>query len=130
MPEPKILPPTLRAKKRYIVFEAISESPIQYNDLVNALWSSLLAFLGELETSEAKLWIIQNLYDEKTQRGVIKCKHNYVEHLRAVLALITVIGETRAALKIHGVTGTIKSARTKYLAPKDLASFAREQPAG
>ncbi len=125
MAEPKMLPPTLRAKKRYIVFDVISESPVQYADMVSAIWGSMLSFLGELETSEAKIWLIQNLYDEKAQRGVLKCSHNYVEHMRATLALISMIGETRAVIKINGVTGTIKSARTKYLTPKDLSAFAQ-----
>ena len=113
--EPKLLPPTLRTKKRYLVFEVISETPITFNDLSSALWNSMLAFLGELSASEAKLWLIPNLYDAAGQRGVVKCTHTHVEHLRVVLSLITVIGETRAVVRIVGVTGTIKSAKMKYL---------------
>lgn len=113
--EPKMLPPTLRAKKRYLAFEVVSASPISYNDLVDALWNGILSFMGELEASEAKLWLIHNLYDPAAQRGVIKCKSTHVEHVRATLALISVIGEARAVVRIIGVTGTIKSAKEKYL---------------
>lgn len=123
MAEPKMLPPSLRSHKRYIIFEIISETSIAYSDLVNAIWNSMLNFLGENESSEAKVWLIQNLYDEKNQKGVIKCRHDYVEHMRATLSLISMVGESKVIIKILGVTGTIKSAKNKYLITKDLRSF-------
>lgn len=123
MSEPKMLPPALRSQKRYIAFEAISEQPVKFEDLTNAILGSVIGFLGELGSSEAKIWIIQNLYDAESQRGVIKCSSNYVEHLRAVLSLITFVGESKAVVRIIGVTGTIKSARLKYLT-KGLQKFA------
>ena len=52
--EPKILPASLRQPKRYVVFEIVSEHPITYQDLVNAVWSSTLSFLGEALASEAR----------------------------------------------------------------------------
>ena len=115
MPEPKMLPPSLRSRKRYVVFEIVSEQPVKYEDLLDTIWSQMMNFLGELESAEAKMWLIQNLYDTTKQRGVIKCKHDYVEHIRAVLSLIQVVGETKSLIKILGVTGTIKSAKNKYL---------------
>ncbi|MEM7819669.1 MAG: Rpp14/Pop5 family protein [Candidatus Aenigmatarchaeota archaeon] len=123
MAEPKILPPSLRPQKRYIVFEIISEHPITYGDLINAVWNSMLSFLGELGSAEARIWFIHNLYDEKTQRGVIKCRHDSVEKIRVVLSLIQMIGETRSLIKIVGVTGTIKSAKNKYLSGGTLKDF-------
>ncbi len=105
----------MRSPKRYIVFEVVSENKTSYTDVVTAIWDNLLIFLGENDTSKTRLWIIKNLYDEELQRGVIKCSHMYVEQLRVALSLISIIGETKATIKIIGVTGTIKSAKTKYL---------------
>ena len=123
MSEPRPLPPSLRLHSRYLVFELISDEKISYSDMTNAIWNSMLNLLGELETSDAKMWLIQNLYDEKSQRGVIKCRHDFVEKMRAVLSLIHMISEKRVIINILGVTGTIKSARNKYLTTKDLRSF-------
>ena len=78
MVQPKILPPSMRSQKRYIVFEVISENKITYNDLMNAVWNSMLSFLGELNSADAKIWIVQNLYKENEQVCVIKCRHDYV----------------------------------------------------
>ena len=109
----------MRSQKRYIVFEVISENKITYNDLMNSVWNSMLSFLGEFGSSDAKIWIVQNLYNEKEQTCVIKWPHDYVEQVRAVLSLIQMIGESKATVRIIGVTGTIKSAKTKYLGEGD-----------
>ena len=127
MAEPRLLPPSLRSHKRYIIFEIVSDEPVAYNELLSAIWNSMLDFLGELKSSEAMIWLIQNLYDESGKQGVIKCRHDFVENMRAVLSLIQTVGETRVIIKILGVTGTIKSARNKYLSSKDLRSFAEEK---
>ena len=123
MSEPKPLPPSLRMHSRYLVFEILSEEKISYSDMVSAIWNSMLSLLGELETADAKTWLIQNLYDESSQRGVIKCRHDFVEKMRVVLSLIHMISEKRVVINILGVTGTIKSAKNKYLTTKDLRSF-------
>jgi ribonuclease P/MRP protein subunit POP5 len=123
MREPKILPPSMRPKYRYIVFEIISSEPVEYNDIITSIWNSALAFLGELESSKLNMWIIHNLFDAKTKRGVIKCDHRFVEQMRVILTLIQLIGESRVCFKILGVTGTVKSAINKYLGIRDLKSF-------
>lgn len=119
-----MLPPSLRSQKRYLVFEVISEQPVVYGDVVTAVWSSMLSFLGELGSSSAKVWFIHNIYEDRNQMGVIKCSHDSVEHVRAALSLIQVVGEAKCVIKIVGVTGTIKSAKAKYLAKDSLRSFA------
>ena len=120
---PKTLPPSLRLKGRYIIFEIVSEQPVQYQDFVDAIWSSITNFLGELSGADAQLRVLRNLYDAKSQRGVIRCRHDMIEHVRTSLSMITMIGESRCVVKIDGVTGTIKSARNKYLGMRDLRSF-------
>ena len=115
MNEPKLLPPSMRSHKRYVVFEIISEKPVDYNDFVAAFWATFLNFMGEHGAAEAQIWLIKNLYDLKQQCGVIKCRHDYAEHLRTSLMLISIIGETKAVVHAVGVTGTIKAAKAKYL---------------
>lgn len=123
MAGPKLLPSSLRPQKRYIAFEIISESPVKYSEFISAVWASMFDFLGEIGSSEAKVWFVHNLYDDKAQRGIIKCTHDSVEKVRIVLSLVQVVGEIKSIIKILGVTGTIKSAKTKYLTPKDLRSY-------
>jgi ribonuclease P/MRP protein subunit POP5 len=125
--QPKLLPPALRPHKRYIAYEIISEQPVQYKEFVSTVWSTALSLLGEMGSSEAKVWFIHNLYDQQTQRGLLKCTHDSVEKIRAVLSLVTVVSESKSVIKILGVTGTIKSAKSKYLSVKDLRDFVKEK---
>ncbi|MBS3054651.1 MAG: ribonuclease P protein component 2 [Candidatus Aenigmarchaeota archaeon] len=123
MNEPRMLPPSMRPKKRYIIFEIISESPVEFKEFSATAWNSFLSTLGEAHISEARIWIIPNLYDGRKQKGVLRCGNAYVEDVRAALAMVSIVGESRAIIKAIGVTGTIKSAREKYADPnlKDYA---------
>ena len=118
MADPRMLPPSMRPPKRYIAFEVISEQPIVYGELVNTIWTTAMEFLGEIGSAEANIWFVHNMYDSKQQTGMIKCRHDNVEKVRTVLSLISVVGETKCVIRIIGVTGTIKSAKTKYLIEK------------
>jgi len=119
----KPLPSSLRPTRRYIAYQVISEDKMQYSDLLNAIWHSILNFLGEFGASEAKIWIIRNLYDEKKQYGMIRCSHKYLERIRAALSLIERVGDTRVIIKVLGVSGTIKAARMKYFSETSLTEF-------
>ena len=54
MNEPKLLPPSMRSHKRYVVFEIISEKPVDYNDFVSAFWATFLNFMGRLQSHSIK----------------------------------------------------------------------------
>ncbi|MEM5882620.1 MAG: Rpp14/Pop5 family protein [Candidatus Aenigmatarchaeota archaeon] len=109
----KILPPTLREKERYIAFQIISEEPISYSDLENALWECALEFFGEYGISKTGLWLIKNLYDEKKQIGVIKTNTKSVSKAITCLSLISRLGDVRIVPKILKVSGTIKGLKLK-----------------
>jgi len=121
MEKPKILPPTLRMRKRYIAFEIISNKNINYNDMLNAFWDSMLELFGETGAAESHTWIIKNLYDGK--KGVLRCKYDMVEKVRAALTFIKMIGDSPIIIKVLGVTGTIKTCKIKYLGFKSLEDF-------
>ena len=120
---PKHLPPTLRSRKRYIAFQVITEDKVLLNDVFNSIWHSLLNFLGEYGVANAGIWISKANYDEAKKLGIIKCNHTSVEHVRTSLALIQRIGDSRAIVKVLGVSGTIKAAKKKFFGEVDLYSF-------
>lgn len=123
MDKPKTLPPVLRENERYIVFEIISDLDIEYEEFAKAFWIACLSFLGELYTSEAEIKIIKNLYNPRTKQGVIKCRHDMTEYVRASIAFINKIGNKDAIVRVLGITGTINSAKRKYLGFTELESF-------
>ncbi len=121
--DPKILPSALRSNKRYLVFKLSQDTEISkkvsYSDLHNAVWNIVIELFGDFGASESKLWFIRNLYNENEQTGIIKCSHNFVEKLRLSLSFIKVVGESRVIIQVLGVSGTIKSAKAKYLKHSD-----------
>ncbi|MFZ3076864.1 MAG: Rpp14/Pop5 family protein [Candidatus Aenigmatarchaeota archaeon] len=124
---PKFLPATLREKNRYVAYQVISEQKLLFSDLNSALWNSILNFLGELDSAKMRVWIMKDTYDDAKQTGTIKCAHDYVEHVRSALILIQRIGDVRVAIKILGVSGTMKGARTKFLPQeRTIAEFVKE----
>jgi len=120
---PAPLPPSIRGRRRYIAYQVIPEEKIPFSDLVNTIWHSLLNFLGEFGTSEADLWIVKDSFDETRQIGLIRCSHTSVEHVRSALALVQRIGDTRVVIKVLGVSGTMKAAKTKFFGEKTLTEF-------
>ncbi len=114
-------------KKRYLAFEIMSESPVEFSDFVNVFWNSSISFIGEIGSAKASLWIVKDFWDQKQQRGVIKCSHKFVERIRLVMSLIGRIGDYRVIINILGVSGTLNSARAKIMNMRDLASYSADK---
>jgi ribonuclease P/MRP protein subunit POP5 len=122
---PKILPPSLRSRRRYIAYQVISQEKFLFQDLTNAIWHSILNLLGELGASHLDLWIVKDTYDEKKQIGILRCSHDNVEQLRAALALIERIGDVRVIVKVLGVSGSIKATKMKFFEETRLTEFTK-----
>lgn len=114
----KILPSTLREKKRYILFQLISEEPVAYEDLEQAVWNQFLDTFGELGVSKMGMWMIKNLYDHEKQTGVLRCNHKSVHQVIAGLGLIPRLGDARVMFKILKVSGTIRGLGLEHPADK------------
>lgn len=117
------IPPTLKENQRYIVFEIISGGDVLFEDVVNVVWSSSLQLFGEIGTSKLRLWIPSAFFDKDRKRGLIRTNNNSVEEARAAIAAIREIGGMKVIFYVLGVTGTIKSARTKFFGIRDVAGF-------
>ena len=105
----KILLPSLRERKRYILFKIISEEPINYQFFKELLNSTVLKFYGELTFGKFGFKILDERWNEKEQIGIIKCNHLYVPNIIVALGLLQRLGEHRINVKILKVSGTIKS---------------------
>lgn len=103
--------PTLREKKRYITFNVISKESINYSSLKEAITSSLKTYIGELGVSNAGLMFLDQLYDPKTQTGVVRVSVGYDNYLRASLALIQKINNSQAIVRSIRSSGMINKTR-------------------
>ena len=120
---PQYLPPTLRPNHRYMAYQVLSEKKVSFDDIVNAMWHSIMNFAGELGSSESRVWILRNMWDQEKQLGLLRCEHNSVEEIRAALALVQRIGDMPIVIKVLGISGTAKAARQKFFGERSLASY-------
>lgn len=107
----KRLLPSLRAKKRYLAFELISEVPVVRSDLVKEVMFSASSLLGDVTASECDIKVLG--FEES--KGIIQCSHTKVKETRASLATLTRVNGKRATVHILGTSGTIKRATEKFL---------------
>ncbi len=109
--------PSLREKKRYLVFEIISKKDIKsFSDVSNLIWQSSLSFLGEVETAKAGIWVLPDKWSQKKQKGMIKVNNKYTDNLKTALTLIKSFKRQQIIIKSVGVSGMINKADKKYLA--------------
>ena len=111
--------PSLRQKKRYLVFEIVADSKISdFEPVSKAIWAKALALLGELGTSKAGILILPEKFDATLQRGIIKVGHKHVDHMKTVLTMVESINNQKVILRCVGVSGILKKDTQKYMIRK------------
>jgi len=108
--------PSLREKKRYLVFEVISKEKISdINPVTNTIWGCVIKFLGLLGAAKAGIMVLHNKWNPKLQRGIIKVNNRHVTALKAALTLATNINNNGVIFRSIGVSGILRKAENKYL---------------
>ncbi len=105
--------PSLKEKKRYLVYEVLSQKPLE-KDVSEEILNKTKGFLGIFDSAKAGLQNVE--YDKKTQRGVIRVTTTQVDKLKTSLALISQLNEEESTIRTIGVSGILKKARNKYIA--------------
>lgn len=113
----KTLLSSLKERKRYLAFEILSEQPI--NDYMAArddIVAQTVDFIGELGTAEAGIWFIDERWDVKNQRGLIRVNNCSVDKLKTALSLVEKLNSQRVLVRSLGVSGILNKAAERYLA--------------
>ncbi len=114
----KILPPTLREKKRYIGFDLYSQNEINKDEIIVILWNSLINTYGEIESSKINLWLINIKEIENSHRfhykGIVKCRRGYEKKVITAFSSITQFKKKRVVIHTCGTSGTIQALDKKY----------------
>ncbi|MBI2137073.1 hypothetical protein HYU12_00985 [Candidatus Woesearchaeota archaeon] len=102
--------PSLREKKRYLVFEVIG-SDARCSEAVDALKSVFASFFGALEFSGAAIRPVRS----SAARCVVCVNRAYVDKVAASLALVKKLKNVPVILKSVGVSGSLRAASSRYL---------------
>ncbi len=109
--------PSLRERKRYLAFEIVSENEIEEFSLVSdAIKDSIADFMGTYGASEAGILVLEELWSQEAQKGVIKVNNKYVEKLKTCLALVEQIDQQKVIIKSVKVSGNINKAKSFSMA--------------
>ena len=104
--------PSLREKKRYLVFEVISKEKISdFEHVANEIQHCSLQFLGKLGAAKAGIIPLANKWNESLQRGIMKVSHKHVDAAKASLMFTN----NDIIFRSLGVSGILKKAESKFL---------------
>jgi len=104
----KPLLPSLREKKRYIVFD-VKTNDFDKKKVENTIVETALKFIGELGISKAGFMFLSDSWDEN--KGIIKVNSKYVDEIKMVLGLV----KGNIIVNPIGVSGTLKRAKEKFM---------------
>ncbi len=107
----KPIPLSYRGKKRYILFELISEKRLNEKDVSRELWNTFLRLFGEVGCAKAKIWPI--LFDGKKNRGIIRCANEGVEEAKAAILFLRDVNGVGVIPRILLVSGSLKKLKEK-----------------
>ena len=110
----KALMPSLREKKRYVVFEIVSKSRIKsFAGVSKAIWQGMLSFNGTHGAAQAGMWLLGEKFNPQSQRGIIRVSNKGVDCLKAGLATVQEIDNVSALVRSISVSGSLKKASTR-----------------
>ncbi len=109
----KAVMPTLKERKRYLLFEILPEDrKMDFSVVSREIRESMFDFIGTRGMSEASMHVLSDKYNNN--RGIIRVNHTYVAHTKSALALITNMGESRVICKTVSVSGTLNKIKKTF----------------
>ncbi len=103
----KQLLPSLREKKRYIVYEVLSNKSFSFSEISKAITAAIKNFIGELGCAKAGI-ILLNKY--KNNKGILRVNHKSVDEVRSALTLIKEINNQKTVVKTIRTSGILNKA--------------------
>ena len=107
----KALSPSLKEKRRYLVYELISDNNYNYKDLKETIISSFKELFGLDGLSKAGLDFIEY----QGNKGIIRVSNKGLDMLKASFCFVRKINKDEIVLRSLGVYGMLNKARSKFI---------------
>jgi len=105
----KPYPSSMREKRRYVVFEVVSDKgKFTREAVMKALWDTVINTIGTVGAAQAAFWLFT--FDSASQKGILRCTNTSLPVIRGSLTLLQKIEGNAAFIHVKSVTGTIKKA--------------------
>ena len=106
----KAVMPSLRERKRYIVFDILSDKQFSGTAAGNAITKAVVSFVGELGLARMGLVILTDNYH--ANKGIVRVGHTGVDAFKASIALMSSIEGHPAVVRSVKVSGNIGVTKT------------------
>lgn len=107
------LKPSQREKKRYVVFEIVSDAQFAFRDVKDTIQQASLRYLGEFGTQKAHPIVMESMYGGN--KGIVRVSRDALNDIKSTLTMIKRIQGKDVSVKAIGVSGILKKARMKFL---------------
>lgn len=107
----KPLPSTLREKRRYIVFEIVSEKKLNAKKLSNSVYKQIQNLIGEINMAKAGIIMLEG----KDNKGIVSSTNKLANEVVSALTLVSYLDNQEVKIKTLGMSGILKKAKNKYL---------------
>lgn len=114
----KPLLPTLKEKKRYIVFEVITEK-FDKRMIQSKIEQECMRFMGEFGIAKSGFSIVNDCWYEN--RGIVKVNPKYMNETKMALGLI----KGNVIVNVIGVSGTLNKAKQKFIQKEENKNATR-----
>ncbi len=98
--------PSLRLKKRYVLFEILSSEQFSLAEVKKAVDEALLLFLGQWGVAKASPLLISEKY--KNNHFILKVHHTAVDEVKSAVILIKSIKNVPVMIRSRRTSGTLK----------------------
>ena len=109
----KVISPTLKERKRYILFKIHSDEEINKEIVAKQCTEACLRFLGEFGCADAGVQMLPETWNKKTKTGIIKTGHKWVDQTKSALILIKEINGKKAVVSTISTSGSINKLKVK-----------------
>jgi len=88
-----------------------SEHTFREREIMDSVWNAVFRLFGEYGASKTGLSLVDLSEDGRTV--FLRCFHDALEMVRASVASVTAIRDLDVALRVVGVSGTLKALRRR-----------------
>jgi len=112
----KVLLPTLRERKRYLLIKIFCEEELSYEEIERTFWNAILNSFGKISFLTS-FKILKDTYNREEKTIVVKCNHISKHFVYFALGNIKEINGKKCIIKLLKVSGTIKRLK-KFISQK------------
>lgn len=97
--------PSSREKKRYVLFEVISDEKFFKDEIKNSIYQKTLEYLGEQGFAKAGVILVKE--------NIVRVNHKYKDEIIIILSLIREINNKKVMMNPLKTSGVIKKLKVK-----------------